>query len=88
MDKFKKWLPDLVAVVVFVIISFVYFLPADIEGRILYQHDSSAGRGAGQEALEYYRKALEIRQAILPSDHEDIEQSLKYIQEVKKLMKQ
>ena len=59
MENFKKWLPDLVAVVVFVIISFVYFLPADIEGRILYQHDSSAGRGAGQEALEYYQKTGE-----------------------------
>ena len=59
MEKIKKWLPDFFAVVVFVLIAFVYFLPADIEGRILYQHDSSAGRGAGQEALEYYQKTGE-----------------------------
>ncbi len=53
MNTFKKWLPDLLAVVLFAVISFVYFMPADTEGRILYQHDSSAGRGAGQEASEY-----------------------------------
>ena len=59
MEKFKQCLPDIIAVVVFVLIAFVYFLPADIEGRILYQHDTSAGRGAGQEALEYYQKTGE-----------------------------
>ena len=35
------------AVLLFAIISFAYFTPATFEGRILYQHDSSAGRGAG-----------------------------------------
>ena len=59
MEKFKQFLPDIIAVVVFVLIAFAYFLPADIEGRILYQHDTSAGRGAGQEALEYYQKTGE-----------------------------
>ena len=59
MEKFKKILPDLIAVVAFALIAFAYFFPADIEGRILYQHDTSAGRGAGQEALEYYQKTGE-----------------------------
>ena len=59
MEKFKKILPDLLAVVAFVCIAFAYFFPADIEGRILYQHDTAAGRGAGQEALEYYQKTGE-----------------------------
>ena len=59
MKTLKKCLPDLLAVVVFAIISFAYFFPADFEGRILYQHDTSAGRGAGQEALEYYQKTGE-----------------------------
>lgn len=35
------------------------FLPADIEGRILYRHDASAGRGAGQEGIEYMQKTGE-----------------------------
>lgn len=55
----KQWLPDILAVVLFALISFAYFFPADIEGRILYRHDSSAGRGAGQEASEYYQRTGE-----------------------------
>jgi hypothetical protein len=49
----KKLLPDLIAVLVFILISFVYFFPADIEGRALFQHDTAAGIGSGQEIKEY-----------------------------------
>lgn len=49
----KKILPDLIAIVVFAVLSFAYFFPADIENRILFQHDIAAGAGAGQESLEY-----------------------------------
>ena len=59
MKQWKQWLPDVLVVVLFVGISFAYFFPADIEGRVLYRHDSSAGRGAGQEALEYYQRTGE-----------------------------
>ena len=59
MKNLKIWLPDILAVVLFVVISFAYFFPADIEGRILYRHDSSAGRGAGQEATEYQQRTGE-----------------------------
>ncbi len=59
MKSLKAWLPDIVAVVLFAAISLVYFFPADIEGRILYRHDSSAGRGAGQEAHEYHQRTGE-----------------------------
>ena len=52
----KKILPDLIAILAFVLISFAYFFPADIEGRILFQHDTAAGAGAGQEAKEYYEQ--------------------------------
>ena len=58
-SQLRKFLPEVLVVVLFAIISFAYFFPADIEGRILYRHDSSAGRGAGQEALEYYQKTGE-----------------------------
>ena len=44
----KKFLPDLIAILAFIILSFAYFFPADIEGRILFQHDTAAGVGAGQ----------------------------------------
>ena len=59
MKSLKKYLPDLVAVVLFAVISFVYFMPADIDGRILYRHDTSAGRGAGVEQEQYLEKTGE-----------------------------
>lgn len=49
----KQYLPDILVVLLMVVVSFAYFFPADTEGRILYRHDSSAGRGAGQEIAEY-----------------------------------
>ncbi len=59
MKSLKTWLPDVLAVLLFVIISFAYFFPSDIEGRILYRHDSSAGRGSGQEMMEYQQRTGE-----------------------------
>ena len=59
MNKWKLWLPDVLAVVLFAVISFAYFFPADIEGRILFRHDSSAGRGAGEEVSQYHQRTGE-----------------------------
>ena len=58
--NWKKYLPDVLVVVLFVLIAFAYFFPADIEGRILYRHDTSAGRGAGQEMVEYQQRTGEL----------------------------
>lgn len=55
----KKLLPDLIAILAFVLLSFAYFFPADIENRILFQHDTPAGAGAGQEVKEYYEQTGE-----------------------------
>ena len=55
----KRILPDLLAIVLFAVLSFAYFFPADIEGRILFQHDTAAGAGAGQEAAAYYEQTGE-----------------------------
>ena len=55
----KRLLPDLIAIVAFVLLSFAYFYPADTEGRILFQHDTAAGAGAGHEAQEYYERTGE-----------------------------
>lgn len=59
MNALKKYLIDILAIVVFALISFAYFLPADIEGRILYQHDSSAGVGAGRETAIFQQQTGE-----------------------------
>ena len=59
MKTLKRFLPDILVVLVFAAISFAYFFPADTEGRILYRHDSQAGRGAGEELTEYYQRTGE-----------------------------
>ncbi|SEE51415.1 YfhO family protein [Prevotella sp. lc2012] len=59
MTLLKKCLPDVLVVLLFAVLAFAYFFPADIEGRILYRHDASAGRGAGQEGIEYLQKTGE-----------------------------
>lgn len=60
MNILKKYWLDAAAVVLFALIAFVYFMPADLDGRILYRHDSSAGRGAGQEQSEYHARTGEV----------------------------
>ena len=64
----KKLLPDLIAILAFVLLSFAYFFPADIENRILFQHDTAAGAGAGQEVKEYYEQTGE-RSRMTPPSH-------------------
>lgn len=59
MKTLKQWLPDVLAVVIFALLSFAYFFPADIEGRILFRHDASAGRGAGMEQADYLQRTGE-----------------------------
>ena len=59
MTTLKKLVPDIVAVLLFAVLAFAYFFPADTEGRILYRHDASAGVGAGQEQQEYYQRTGE-----------------------------
>ena len=56
MNAIKRLLPDIIVIAFFAVISFVYFCPAVTEGRILSQHDSVAGIGAGQEHSEYYKR--------------------------------
>ena len=59
MSLLKRILPDVVAILIFAVISFAYFCPAVTEGRILSQHDSVAGIGAGQEGKEYLERTGE-----------------------------
>lgn len=59
MNWFKKLLPDLVVILFFAVIAFLYFFPAVTEGRILAQHDAVAGIGSGREMQEYLEKTGE-----------------------------
>ena len=60
MERIKTYWPDVLVVVLFAVISFAYFFPADLDGRILYRHDASAGRGAGQEVSEYHERTGKV----------------------------
>ena len=55
----KLLLPDVMAIVAFVLLSFAYFFPAVFEGRVLAQHDAVAGIGSGVEMQEYMERTGE-----------------------------
>lgn len=52
-EKFKKFLPDLIVIISFILISFIYFAPAVLDGRVITQHDSLAAIGQGQEQRDF-----------------------------------
>ncbi len=53
---FKQFVPDLLVIAAFIVISFAYFMPAVLEGRILMQHDSMAAIGQGQEQRQHMKQ--------------------------------
>ena len=55
----KKVIPDVAAVVLFVVLAVAYFFPSDLEGRVLAGHDNVATVGAGQEAKEFHDRTGE-----------------------------
>ncbi len=52
---FKKFLPHLVAVVVFLIVAVVFCKPA-LEGKVVFQHDLQGWRGMVQQSIEFREK--------------------------------
>lgn len=52
---FKKLLPHIVAVVIFVVVAAIYCKPA-LEGRVLEQHDIIGWKGMAQQSFEYKEK--------------------------------
>ena len=52
----RKALPDALVIITFVLISFIYFFTPTIQNKVLIEHDTAAGMGAGQEAKEYFEK--------------------------------
>lgn len=51
--KFQKIVPDVLCVVLFAVIAFMYFSPAVLEGRRLDGHDHSANDGISMEINQY-----------------------------------
>ena len=52
----QSLVPDLTAILLFVLLSFIYFAPAVIEGREIAQHDSMAAIGVGQEQRDFMKR--------------------------------
>lgn len=53
---FKKIAPDLIAITGFILISFIYFASAVMDGRVIAQSDSLAAVGQGQEQRDYMER--------------------------------
>ena len=53
--NFKKLLPHIVAVVIFLIVAVVYCKPA-LQGKVVSQHDVQGWRGMSQQSVEFKEK--------------------------------
>ena len=53
--NFKKLLPHIVAVVIFLIVAVVYCKPA-LQGKVVSQHDIQGWRGMSQQSVEFKEK--------------------------------
>lgn len=52
---FKKWLFHLIAVVIFILVIYV-FLPAPFKGKVMNQHDTTSWRAMSKSAFDYNEK--------------------------------
>lgn len=59
MNNIKRFLPDALAVVLFIAISFIYFIQPVTQGLTLSGQDHSGGVGAGVELGEYRQRTGE-----------------------------
>lgn len=55
-NELKRFLPDLIVIISFILISFIYFAPAVMDGRVITQHDSLAAIGQGQEQRDFMKR--------------------------------
>ena len=53
--NFKKILPHLIAIVIFLIVAVIYCKPA-LEGKVVTQHDVQGWRGMSQQSVEFKEK--------------------------------
>ena len=53
--NFKKILPHIIAVAVFLLVAVIFCKPA-IEGKVVFQHDLQGWRGMAQQSFEYKEK--------------------------------
>lgn len=56
---FKKALPYIASILFFAVLSYVYFLPDIMEGKVLFQHDTQQGIAVGQEGRVFEQETGE-----------------------------
>jgi len=62
MDKAffnKQVLPHLIAIVVFLVVTVIFYHPIVFEGKSIRQNDINQGKGSGQEVIDYREKTGE-----------------------------
>ncbi len=52
---FKRLLPHLIAVAIFLIVAVIYCKPA-LQGKVVQQHDTQGWRGMSQQSMEFHEK--------------------------------
>ena len=60
IDFKKDILPHIIAVVVFYLVTLVFFAPVIFENKILPQHDISQATGGSHELKEFYQENGEV----------------------------
>lgn len=58
-QRLKKFVPDVLAVLAFLLLSFFYFQTPVTEGLVLGGHDNDASVGVANDLLEYYEQSGE-----------------------------
>jgi len=53
--NFKKILPHLIAVIIFLVVAVIYCKPA-LQGKVVIQHDTQGWRGMAQQSFEFKEK--------------------------------
>jgi hypothetical protein len=54
-DSFKPYFPHIIAIVIFIVVSFAYFYPV-LEGKILKANDSTVAKIYTKEIQDYREK--------------------------------
>ncbi len=57
--NFKDALPYILSILFFALLSFLYFTPDVVEGRVLFQSDMSSGLAIGHESSEFLKESGE-----------------------------
>jgi len=88
---FKKLMPHIIALVVFVLVSSVYFLP-QFSGKKLYKTDIVNHQAMAKEATDYYKKTGEVTAWTnsmfggMPTYQINAPQKHNYLKQVRKVM--